>query len=205
MRDEPARGSERTSIPELTVDQKKQLLHLARQSIAEAITPGLGGRQDEQALPPALHALLEVFTGVFVSLHLNEGLRGCIGYLDAIQPLPEAIRETARAAALRDPRFEALREDELREVDIEISVLSPLEKISSPTDIATGRDGLMVRHGKLQGVLLPQVAERAGLDALSFLEHTCLKAGLPKDAWQLPETEVFRFGAEVFGEKSFSS
>ena len=125
--------------------------------------------------------------------------------MSKVMPLPEAIQETARAAALRDPRFEPLREDELRDVDIEISVLSPLEKISSPKDITIGRDGLMVRCGKLQGVLLPQVAPRAGLDAQSFLEHTCTKAGLTKDAWMLPETEVFRFGAEVFGEKSFSS
>jgi uncharacterized protein (TIGR00296 family) len=81
-------------------------------------------------------------------------------------------------------------------------VLSPLEIISSPEVISIGSDGLMVRCGKQQGVLLPQVAVRAAFDATSFIEHTCLKAGMPKDAWKLPQTEVFCFRAEVFGEKS---
>jgi AmmeMemoRadiSam system protein A len=189
----------------LTDDEKRFLLGLAREAIKEAVAPA-SAKQDDAHSPSAtaetLNDLAEISAGVFVSLHINDALRGCIGYLDALQPLPAAVQDTAKAAALRDPRFDPVREDELQDIDIEVSVLMPLEKISGPDEIIIGRDGLMIRCGKQQGVLLPQVAVRAEFEPISFVEHTCLKAGLPKDAWKLPECEVFRFKAEVFGERS---
>jgi AmmeMemoRadiSam system protein A len=200
----PAPLSDDRSSLSLTDDERRYLLALARTAIAEAITTAPGAKEGQQQVAEPFPELSKITAGVFVSLHISDALRGCIGYLEGMQPLPPAVQDTARAAALRDPRFEPVREDELKEIDIEISVLSPLEQIFEPKEISIGSDGLMVRSGKQQGVLLPQVAIRAGFDARAFLEHTCLKAGLPKDAWKLPHTEIFRFKAEVFGEKATS-
>ena len=204
MSDELGPGSAGSSVPALTEGQKKYLLHLAREAIVETIAPAPPEREqrEERTLTEELQGLSEIYTGVFVSLHINESLRGCIGYVDGLRALLHVIPETASAAALRDPRFEPVREDELDKIDIEISVLSPLEKISGPDEITVGTHGLLVRCGKQQGLLLPQVAPRAALDAQAFLEHTCMKAGLRHDAWKEPDTEIFRFSAEVFGEKS---
>lgn len=205
MHDLPPPGSDERLSLSLTDDEKRYLLVLARDAIAEAVARAAVKQSDVTAQSvndETLAALAEINAGVFVSLRLEDALRGCIGYLDALQPLPAAVQDTAKAAAMRDPRFDPVREDELQDIDIEISLLLPLEKISSPDEIIIGRDGLMIRCGKQQGVLLPQVAVRAGFEPLSFIEHTCLKAGLPKDAWKLPQCEVFRFKAEVFGEKS---
>lgn len=204
MGDGSAPHSPADSVAALSESQKKYLLSLARQTIAETFAPGKAAAPEEAIAPGELQALSEIYSGVFVSLHINDLLRGCIGYIEGLRPLPEVIQETAVAAALRDPRFEPLREDELGDVDIEISVLSPLEKISSPQDIIVGKHGLLIRQGKHQGLLLPQVASHAGWQPHVFLEHTCLKAGLPGSAWEEPDTEIFRFSAEVFGEKSSS-
>lgn len=204
MSDESAQRSAVSSVTALSDSQKKYLLSLARKSIAATLAPDKVSRQEEQVTSPELQALSEVLAGVFVSLHINDSLRGCIGYIEGLRPLPEVIQETAIAAALRDPRFEPLREDELQEIEIEISVLSPLEQIQGPQDITIGKHGLLVRHGKQQGLLLPQVATHTGWEAQAFLEHTCIKAGLPSNTWELPETEIFRFSAEVFAEKSSS-
>jgi len=208
MHDQPSPGSDADSPISLTDDEKRCLLGLARDAIVEAVARASASSSDEHSQVVAAEILInlaEINAGVFVSLHINDALRGCIGYLDALQSLPAAVQDTAKAAALRDPRFDPVREDELQGIDIEISVLMPLEIISSPEEIKIGRDGLMIRCGKQQGVLLPQVAVRAEFEAVSFIEHTCLKAGLPKDAWKLPQCEVFRFKAEVFGEKSMKS
>jgi len=208
MHDQPPSASDADLSLSLTDDEKRCLLALAREAIAEAVARASAKQNDihlQSAFAETLINLAKITTGVFVSLHIKDALRGCIGYLDAIQPLPAAVQDTAKAAALRDPRFDPVREDELQDIDIEISVLLPLEMISSPDEICIGRDGLMIRCGKQQGVLLPQVAVRAEFEAISFIEHTCLKAGLPKDAWKLPQCEVFRFKAEVFGEKSMKS
>jgi len=208
MQHQPSPGSDAVSPFSLTDEEKRCLLGLARDAIVEAVARASAKPSEVNAQSvnaEILATLAEISAGVFVSLHINDALRGCIGYLDALQPLRAAVQDTAKAAALRDPRFDPVREDELQDIDIEISVLLPLELISGPDDISIGRDGLMIRCGKQQGVLLPQVAVRAEFEAISFIEHTCLKAGLPKDAWKLPECEVFRFKAEVFGEKSIKS
>ena len=208
MQHQPPPGSDADSPFSLTDDEKRCLLGLARDAIVEAVARASAKSDDMHSQFVAAETLInltEISAGVFVSLHINDALRGCIGYLDALQPLPAAVQDTAKAAALRDPRFDPVREDELQDIDIEISVLMPLEIISNPEEIKIGRDGLMIHCGKQQGVLLPQVAVRAEFEAISFIEHTCLKAGLPKDAWKLPQCEVFRFKAEVFGEKSMKS
>ncbi len=205
MSEEPAAGSVAPNLAALTEAQKKYLLDLARKSILQAVAPGRENDREMPRLSEELKILAEIYAGVFVSLHIREALRGCIGYIEGLRSLVEVVPHTASGAALRDPRFEALREDELQDLEVEISVLTPLENISGPSDIVIGEHGLLVRRGKSQGLLLPQVAVRAGFDALAFLEHTCIKAGLPADAWKLPEAEIYRFGADIFADKFIRS
>lgn len=182
---------------ELTAGQKRDLLQLARNSIV-AYTAGL-------PLPlAALPELNSIHAGVFVSLHVGDELRGCIGCVDSLRALPEALSETAIAAASRDPRFEPLTADELPLVEIEISVLSPLRQIDSPAEITLGKHGVMVKQGHHQGLLLPQVALHHDWDIETFLAHVCQKAGLPGEAWKDQETDIFAFEAEVFSEDALS-
>ena len=140
--------------------------------------------------------------GVFVTLHKTGELRGCIGYIEGVKPLGDAIIEMSEAAATRDPRFAPVTEDELEEIDLEISLLSPLEKIDDPEQIEIGKHGLVIKNGFNKGLLLPQVATENNWDRKTFLEHSCLKANLPSDAWQLDDTEISIFSAEVFSESS---
>jgi len=180
----------------LTAAQKCELLQLARHAIAAYIA-GL-------PLPLAnLPELNQIHAGVFVSLHLDEQLRGCIGYLEGSRPLSEVLRETAVSAASRDPRFEPLTAEELVRVDIEVSVLSPLRKIAAPAEIILGRHGVIVRLGHHHGLLLPQISLHHDWDVETFLAHVCQKAGLPDEAWKDPEADIFIFEAEVFSENKF--
>jgi AmmeMemoRadiSam system protein A len=107
----------------------------------------------------------------------------------------------AQAAALRDPRFSPVTEDELDELELEISVLTPIQEVKDINSIEVGKDGLIIRRGNFQGLLLPQVASEYGWDRETFLAQTCRKAGLPLDAWKLEDTEISAFRAEVFGEE----
>jgi AmmeMemoRadiSam system protein A len=190
-------SSEEKSLA-LTEAQKRGLLWLARNSIAAH----LAGVPLPLAETPSLS---DFHAGVFVSLHVGEHLRGCIGYVEGARPLLEVLQETAISAASRDPRFEPLRTDELPQVEIEISVLSPLRKVTSPAEIVPGKHGVMVRLGHHQGLLLPQVAlhhnwESSPAGVETFLEHVCQKAGLPAEGWKDPNTEIYIFEAEVFSE-----
>lgn len=186
----------------LSEAQKRDLLLLARNSIAAYLA--------ELPLPLAEAPILSDFqAGVFVSLHIGERLRGCIGYVEGSHALLQALQETAISAASRDPRFEPVSAEELSQVEIEISVLSPLRKIASPAEIVPGKHGVMVRLGHHQGLLLPQVAlhynwEPSPAGVETFLEHVCQKAGLPAEGWKDPNTEIFVFEAEVFSEASIS-
>ncbi|MDZ7290144.1 MAG: AmmeMemoRadiSam system protein A [candidate division KSB1 bacterium] len=183
---------------EFTAAQKRDLLKLARDTLTAYLA--------ELPLPPAeLPGLNDIRAGVFVSLHVKERLRGCIGYVEGLRPLPEALQEIAISAASRDPRFEPLEAEELPVVEIEISVLSPLRQIESPDEIILGKHGLMVRSGYHQGLLLPQVALHNNWNVETFLAHACQKAGLPSEAWKDPETVIYVFDAEVFSETSVSS
>ncbi len=140
--------------------------------------------------------------GVFVTLRLHGRLRGCIGLTRRHTDLVSAVREAAEGAAFRDPRFPPLAADELDETEIEISLLTPLRKLEtvSPEQIRVGRDGLQIELRGQRGLLLPQVAVEAGWDERRFLEETCRKAGLPRDAWKDPTAVVSVFGARKFGE-----
>ena len=136
--------------------------------------------------------------GAFVTLHKQGNLRGCIGYIRAQKPLYQTIREMAIAAAFQDTRFDPVTEKELKEIDIEISVLTPLKKIDTVEEIEVGRHGIYIIKGIYSGLLLPQVATEYGWDRKTFLEHTCTKAGLPDDAWKEKGTTIYTFSADIF-------
>ena len=177
----------------MTAGERRALLQLAREAIAAA----LEGRRHEPA-PPAPG--LAQSAGAFVTLRCHGELRGCIGRIDPREPLADVVAECAVAAALRDPRFSPLTPEEFaREAEIEISVLTPNQQVTSAEEIEVGRDGLVVRQGHKSGLLLPQVATEWGWDRETFLAQTCRKAGLALDAWK-HGAEISRFQAEVFGE-----
>jgi len=148
--------------------------------------------------PSDSHALSEI-RGAFVTLKIDEHLRGCIGHVIGVVPLWRAVRENAVAAAFEDPRFPSLTTEELVRVRIEISALTPL--VASHADgVMVGRDGILVERGAARGLLLPQVAVEYGWDRETFLDHTCRKAGLEPGCWRHPDTAISTFSAEVFGE-----
>jgi MEMO1 family protein len=136
--------------------------------------------------------------GAFVTLRRKGELRGCIGRISAHEPLVRTVAEMAEAAAFNDPRFGPVGPDELKDLKIEISVLTPLKKIDRPEAIRVGTHGIYIRNGWRSGLLLPQVATEFGWDRTTFLEHTCRKAGLPKDAWKDKSSQIYIFSAEVF-------
>jgi AmmeMemoRadiSam system protein A len=181
----------------ITLDEKMQtdLLRLARAVIAEefGIKPGDAIKFDDP--------VYNTKCGAFVTLHIKGSLRGCIGYIQGFKSIPETVRDMSRASAFRDPRFPSLRRDELDSIDIEISILSPIEEVKSIQDIVVGRDGLIITKGGRSGLLLPQVPVEQGWDLDTFLEYTCRKAGLPGSAWKQPGVKIERFSAQVFGEK----
>ncbi len=134
----------------------------------------------------------------FVSIHKGEELRGCIGMLEARSPLWQTVMRMAVEAAFADPRFSAISSDELDGLDIEISVLTPMQRISDLSEIEIGKHGLFIRKGFSAGLLLPQVATDHNLDAEGFLQWTCHKAGLPEEAWKDQDVEIYVFSADVF-------
>ena len=183
-------------MSEFTLDahEKELLLKAAR----ESITAKLEGRNPSYDDPTA--ALLEK-CGAFVTLHMKGKLRGCIGHMTGGEPLFETVKEMAAASAFQDPRFSSLTPDELTDIDIEISVLTPLKKIDTVDSIEVGKHGIYVSSGTYSGVLLPQVATEQGWDRDTFLTHTCYKAGMKATCWKDPKTEISTFSAIVFGEK----
>ena len=181
----------------LSQAQRSQLLRIAR----EAIETVLDGRRPEVD-PEQFDEVLRRHAGAFVSLHTKEGeLRGCIGSIHPVAPLCHAVSMSAVNAAFRDPRFFPLRKDELPRIDIEISVMGPIERVSDPVEIIVGRDGLIVSRGRQTGLLLPQVATDYSWDREAFLRQTCVKAGLPPESWRAPDCRIERFSAEVFSEQ----
>lgn len=176
--------------------QRSRLLTIARRSIESALE-GARIELDHSQLDDDLRRP----SGAFVSLHTHDGdLRGCIGSIQPVAPLHEAVASNAVNAAFRDPRFYPLRKDELANVHIEISVMSPIVEVASVAEIEVGRDGLIIRRGTRAGLLLPQVATEYGWDREAFLRHTCMKAGLPPESWREPGCRIERFSAEVFSE-----
>lgn len=177
-----------------TEAQQRALIAIARDAVRGSVT----GRVASLAIE---FAGIAEASGAFVTLKKHGALRGCIGTLECRRTLAEEIARVAVCAAREDPRFEPVRASELDELDIEVSVLGPLEEIDprDPDAIVIGRHGLVVEQGRLRGLLLPQVAPEWGWDRDSFLAHTCTKAGLPPDAWRRGAT-VYRFAAVVFGD-----
>lgn len=182
----------------LTTPQRNQLLRIARESI-EAV---LAGRKPSLPDASSLDPELTRPAGCFVTLHERGDLRGCIGTIEARGPLYQAVSSSAISAAFRDPRFLPLQAGELPEIELEISVMSPIEPVTDVEDIVVGRDGLIISMGRNAGLLLPQVATEYGWDRETFLAQTCRKAGLRMDAWRSPGCRIERFSAEVFNEQS---
>lgn len=179
----------------LPPQDQQELLWLARKSVETVVR--------ERKLyegPPPRSAALNEDRGAFVTLKKNGQLRGCIGYIFPMKPLYLTVRDVAAMAAVRDERFLPVTIAELDHLEYEISVLSPLRRVLDVKEIIVGRHGLVVKRGDREGLLLPQVATEQRWDRMRFLQETCLKAGLPPDAWRDPETDIFRFTAFVFGE-----
>ena len=182
---------------QLTDDEKREILRIARTAIAEWTL--------SQRLPPGKphkQTLLEL-AGAFVSLHRANALRGCNGTVEAAKPLSLVEQEMAVAAATRDPRVGPLTSRELDDLDIEVSVLSGLETVTSPADIEIGVHGLSIDRGGTRGLLLPQVASKREWSPEQFLAAVCDKAGLAADAWQSDDAVVQRFSAQVFGDEEY--
>jgi AmmeMemoRadiSam system protein A len=178
---------------QLSDSDKNQLLQIARRSIAGYLRNG--------ELPTFdVAGILADPGAAFVTLEKKDRLRGCIGYTQAIKPLYRTVSECAVKAAAQDSRFQPVTSEELPELHIEISVLTPLEKIESLDEIEVGRDGLMIALGNRRGLLLPQVAVENGWDRTTFLEKTCWKAGLPEDAYKSPDAVIYKYEALIFGE-----
>lgn len=177
--------------------QKAILLQLAR----DAIGASLRGEPEITAPGTADAELAQTLAGVFISLHVGDELRGCIGSIEHSRPLLESVCAMAVAASCNDPRFEPLRLEELPRTRIEISVITPLQPLHSLQDLQIGIHGVMIRLGKRHGLLLPQVASQRRWDAAMFMRHVCRKAGLPEEAWQDPKAELLYFSAEVFSDQ----
>lgn len=188
-------GSVAEAIP-LTAEDKKELLAVARQTIAHFLETG--------AFPhfPVTQPGLLQERGAFVTLKEHNELRGCIGHLIGDRPLYLVVQNVAISAAVADQRFPPVTEEELSDLEIEISVLSPLEQVESADQIQVGLHGVIIRQGLKQAVYLPQVAPEQGWGREEMLENLCLKAGLSKDAWEKEGTRFYVFKAEVFEEGS---
>lgn len=174
--------------------ERELLLKIAREAVAIHLNP-----QFQSAISNLQSAILARPAGAFVTLHKDGALRGCIGHIEPVQPLGQIVPRCAVSAATSDPRFPPMAPDELDAIEIEISLLGPLEPITGPHDILIGRHGLVVERGWQRGLLLPQVATEWQWNVEQFLAHTCQKAGLPRDAWQ-KDAKIWRFEAEVFSE-----
>jgi AmmeMemoRadiSam system protein A len=176
--------------------QRRRLLQIAKEAVSAAVC----GRARPEAVSddPALNEPC----GCFVTLKNGRTLRGCIGQFTSTKPLIELIVEMATASATSDPRFltDPIQPNELEQLDLEISVLSPLEETDDPLSLQLGVHGIYIKQGGAAGCFLPQVATETGWSKEQFLSFCCShKAGLPADAWRDPQTDVLLFTAEVFG------
>lgn len=193
----PAPGSKSSGAAfSLSRPQKDELMRLARKSTETAV--------NERKLyegPASSSEVLMQERGAFVTLKKHGALRGCIGYVAPMKPLFDTVREVAALAAMRDTRFPPVSAKELPELEYEISVLSPLRRVLDVKEIEVGRHGLVMKKGSTEGLLLPQVPVEQGWDRATFLQQTCVKAGLPPGAWKDGDTDIFSFTAVVFGEE----
>jgi AmmeMemoRadiSam system protein A len=179
----------------LTEQDKNELLALARKSVEHAI-------ENQKAYEPPVSAseALNQERGAFVTLKEDGQLRGCIGYTSPIKPLYMTVRDTATLAAVRDPRFQPVAASELPKLHYEVSVLSPLRRVTDIEQIKVGQHGLIMKNSENEGLLLPQVPVEQHWDRHTFLEQTCVKAGMKPDCWKDEDTDIFSFTAVVFDE-----
>jgi len=177
----------------LTQFEQRVLLSLAARSLESHFK---GGQPVE---PAALTPALEEDRGAFVTWTKGGALKGCLGNIQPVGSLWTSVRRLAVSAAANDQRFSPVTSEELPDMEVDISALSPLELIEDQSEIEVGVHGLWIRKRGQAGVLLPQVATSRGWDVQEFLRNTCLKAGLPEDDWE-SGAEIFRFSAEVFGD-----
>jgi AmmeMemoRadiSam system protein A len=180
-------------MPSLSEEDRSAILELARQGVAHAVS---------HVGPLSTFPTTGIFAerrGLFVTLHVAKKLRGCIGIIEAQAMLGETLARCAADAALHDPRFSRLRNEEMDDLKIEVSLLTPLEAIL-PDQVEIGTHGLLVECGTRRGLLLPQVAVEHHLGREQFLAETCVKAGLPREAWKDPETKLYGFQCELIAE-----
>jgi AmmeMemoRadiSam system protein B/AmmeMemoRadiSam system protein A len=180
----------------LSPADRAELLRLARKSVETVV-------RDRKMYEPdaSFSAALALERGAFVTLTEHGDLRGCIGYMSPMKPLAITVREVATLAAMRDYRFPPVSQGELADIDYEVSVLSPMHRVLDVNQIQPGRDGLLIKQGDTEGVLLPQVASENRWDRTTFLRQTCRKAGLAEECWREPATDIFSFTAVVFGDR----
>lgn len=184
------------------LDEGKKLVLFARRNIESYINTRKN--IEIQDVPESF----KVNSGVFVTLHTypKYTLRGCIGYPEPVLPLIDALLDASVSSATRDPRFPKVRLDELKNLVIEVTVLTPPELVEVqntdqyPSKVEVGRDGLIVESGFRKGLLLPQVPVEEQWDSEDFLCHTCIKAGLPLDCWMDKNTKVYKFQGQIFSE-----
>ncbi len=180
----------------LTDHEASILLDIAREAIVNTVK-----NQPFRPTPREEKSLTER-SGCFVTIKINDELRGCIGNFQTERPLFMEISEMAVSSATQDPRFHPMDEADLDNFNLEISVLSPLEKIDDVEQIEVGTHGIYIEKNFSRGVLLPQVATDYGWDRNTFLQQTCLKAGLKTDSWQSADADIYIFSAQIITDKT---
>lgn len=186
----------------LTTEQGKFIVKFARKTIEAEF----GSKPPE--IPDNFKNLMDKFCGIFVTLqkYPSHELRGCIGYTEPIMPLGNAIKDVSLSSAFRDPRFRPVKKGEMKNLIVEISILTEPEliKVNNPREylekVKIGRDGLIAQSGILKGLLLPQVPIEWNWNVEEFLSHTCMKAGLTPDCWLDRNTKIYKFTAQIFAE-----
>ncbi len=181
----------------LTTNQKKSLLKTARLTIQHKLDKNL-----KEAVSVLGDSVFSEVYGLFVTLSIEGHLRGCIGYIEGVEPIRDAISRIALEAAFHDPRFSPLNFSELPEIELEVSILYPLETVTALEEIQVGRDGLVMSRGMYKGLLLPQVATEWNWEREEFLNQTCRKAGMEVHCWENGAI-IQKFEADVFSEKDF--
>jgi AmmeMemoRadiSam system protein A len=176
----------------LTLEEQQRLLRLARRCLEARV-------RRETPPPVERGGGLDAPMGAFVSVHHHGDLRGCLGRLETDRPIAENVAHLAAVVSDSDPRFAPISPHELEGVELEISALTPEQEIHDISAIEVGRHGLIIEQGHRRGLLLPQVATEYGWSRDTFLDHTCLKAGLPAHAWRTG-ARIFIFEAQVFSE-----
>jgi AmmeMemoRadiSam system protein A len=181
-------------MPSLSEEERNAILELARQGVIHAV------RHERPLSTFPTTGIFAERRGLFVTLHVAKKLRGCIGVIEGSVALGETIARCAADAALHDPRFSRVRPEEMAALEIEVSLLTPLEPIR-PEEVEIGIHGLLVERGTRRGLLLPQVAVEHRLDREKFLAEACTKAGLPRETWKDPETKLCGFQCEIIAEE----